>query len=149
MGTPSSRHKIPTGGRMQYLLGGRHRVVQVRVSDAEFEALEAKAVASGVSIPRYVIGAVLDETLTVAERRYWLMEINSLLRTLVGARNRLDALIELGRAAGSIPPEVTTAAKALTRMESRVTEAAANFTRAFEETDRRARREGPAEAELI
>jgi len=62
---------------MQYLLGGRHRVVQVRVSDAEFEALEAKAVASGVSMPRYVIGAVLDETLTVAERRYWLMEINS------------------------------------------------------------------------
>ena len=85
----------------------------------------------------------------MAERRYWLMEINSLLRTLVGARNRLDALIELGRAAGSVPAEVTTAAKALARMESTVTGSAANFTRAFEETDRWARREGPAEAELI
>jgi hypothetical protein len=64
------RRSIPEGGRQERLLGGRHRVVQVRVSEAEYEALEARATATRVSMPRYLVMAVLvDSRMTINERR--------------------------------------------------------------------------------
>lgn len=133
---------IPTGGRLRRIDGGRHRVVQVRVSDAELAVIEARAAGAGVSIAHYVHSAVLaDGRLTVADRLYWMREIWNLQRQLFDLRERLGAVVDrIGPGATDLS-EVYAAAEAVRRMESAVTESAAGYTRALEEADLRSRRE--------
>ena len=138
--TESQRRVIPTGGRQERLPGGRHRVIQVRVSDAEFEELEARATVVRVSIPRYLVKAVLfDGRLTTNEKRMWIAETDRLERLIHSLRCRLDALIELGPVPEELVDEVSEAVGAITRMESSVIASVANCMRALVDVDQRSR----------
>jgi len=138
--TERIRRQIPEGGRQERLPGGRHRVIQVRVSEAEFEALEARAAVVRVSIPRYLVKAVLfDGRLTANERNMWIAETDRLERLMHSLRCRLDALIELGPTPNGLVHEVSEAVGAISRMESSVSESVANCMRALVDVDQRSR----------
>ena len=95
--TQRIRRQIPEGGRQERLPGGRHRVIQVRVSEDEYEALEARAAATKVSMPRYLVMAVLiDSRMTVNERRAWTAETFRLERVMYGLAEQLEELVDLG-----------------------------------------------------
>ena len=73
-------------------------MVQVRVSEAEYEALEARATATRVSMPRYLVMAVLvDSRMTINERRAWTAETFRLERFMHGLADQLEELVQIER----------------------------------------------------
>jgi len=138
--TERIRRQIPEGGRQERLPGGRHRVVQVRVSEAEYEALEARASAVGVSIPRYLVKAVLfDSRMTANERRAWTAETDRLQRAMYKLRDRIDTLIDLGPVPEWLVDDVSEAVGAITVAASSVRDSVANCMRALVDVDQRSR----------
>lgn len=67
---PVGADRTPAGGRQRRVAGGRSRRVEVRLTDAEYETLAARAGAVGVSVPRFLVECGLDTGgLSPGERR--------------------------------------------------------------------------------
>lgn len=81
------------GARRRRVGGGRHRQINIRVTDVEFDAVQRRAGAAQVSIPRLLLESVLGrDGVTSAERRALYASFMAARRTLAGAANNLNQL---------------------------------------------------------
>jgi Mobilization protein NikA len=105
--------------------GGRAHRVTVRLDDAEFTAIAARAAASRLTVASYLAAAGNRDGRggggwSVEQRRVLVAELLTLQRVLRGVATNLNQIAALGNAQRRVPPEVGAAAEAAGRLMTRV-----------------------------
>lgn len=113
-GAPGGADPVPAGGRQRRVVGGRSRRVEVRVTDAEYEVLAARAGVVGVSVPRFLVECGLDTGgLSPGEKRAKFATFMAVRRTLAGAATNLNQLAKWANTEHQWPSEAGPAADAV------------------------------------
>lgn len=100
--------------------------MKVRVSDAEFDALVARAQGAGVSVQRLVVDAALaDGGPTPAERRALWSTLLAARRQVAGLATNVNQLARVANSTGLVPAGTADALGRIAAIDDRLTEAAA------------------------
>ena len=122
------RLAVPAGGRRRRLEGGRRRIVKIRLSDPEFEALAVRAKGAGVSVQRLVVDAALaDGAPTPAERRALWSTLLAARRQVAGLATNVNQLAKVANSTGRVPAGTAAALARIAAIDDRLTEAAAGL----------------------
>lgn len=117
------------GARRRRRFGGRAHRVTVRLDDAEFTAITARAAASRLTVASYLAVAGRQNATgdseggggwSVEQRRALVAELFSVQRVLRGVATNLNQLTALANTQREIPPAVVGAAEAAGRLMARV-----------------------------
>jgi hypothetical protein len=125
---PDRAPALVVGRRRRRRAGGRAHRVTVRLDDAEFAAIAARAAAARVSMPSFLADAGSRDASdagggggwTVEQRRALVTELMSAQRVLRGVATNLNQLTALANAERVLPPAVGPAAEAALRLIDRV-----------------------------
>lgn len=130
-GAGESAAGAAAGTRRRRVDGGRRRQINIRVTDVEFEQLEVRARAAGVSVPRLLVESVLArDGVTPPERRALYASFLAARRTLAGAANNLNQLTRWSHAHEEAHPEIDRATAAVEAAAARVVTAVSAVDRA-------------------
>jgi len=123
------------GGRRQLrAVGGRPHRATVRMTDAEFTALSARATAAGLSLPAWLVAAGLaDRTpgsggglqitgMSAPERRAWAAEFVAARRLLRGVSTNVNQLAAGFNSTGEVGPQLGAVLDATARVTARLGE---------------------------
>ena len=116
------------GRRRRRREGGRTHRVTVRLDDAEFAAIAARAAASRLTVASYLADAGSRDApragggagWTVEQRRALVTELMGAQRLLRGVATNLNQLTALAHTQRQVPPAVGPAAEAALRLMTRV-----------------------------
>ncbi len=114
------------GSRRPRVAGGRTVQVQVMFSVEEYQAVAARAIASGLTVPSYLaVAAVRPETTSVGEARSALTNITGVRRVLAGVASNLNQLTHKLHGTGEVAAALPAVVAAVERISERVDEAIA------------------------
>lgn len=107
--------------RRAKLPGGRTRQINVRVSTEEWLGLQARAVESGMSVPRLLVDAALRDarpapTVSPAEAS----ELFAIRRLLAGVANNVNQVAKVTNATGETPAQTEDVFRAVARLVARL-----------------------------
>ena len=123
-----SSHPVPSAARgsarRHRVEGGRHCVVRVRFTDAEFAAVEARAAESRVTVQRYLAGCALSRrphlTATAAPSALT-AELTALRRLTANLANNINQIARRLNSGGapdaSIDPALAAVRRAMDRLD--------------------------------
>jgi hypothetical protein len=109
--------------RLRRTASGRHRVITVRVTDTEYDAITARAAVLGISRQRLMVEAATAPRpaggplygVPASERNALTIELLGVRRLIAGLANNLNQLARAANATGAVPAELPPAAAATTR----------------------------------
>ncbi len=101
--------------RQPRVLGGRARVVKVRLTEQEDMVLSARADAAGVSRQRFLVDAALARGHTAPERRALYGVLTSARTSVMRGMTNLNQLARVANATGQVPHDLGGLAAALER----------------------------------
>lgn len=114
--------QVPAGSRgsarRHRVEGGRRREVRLRYTDAEYDALAARAAAAGVSVQRFLTEAGFAAGRPVGSSLA--AELAALRRLTAAIGNNLNQIARALNATGRPDPGVTAAAGAVVRLVARI-----------------------------
>ena len=121
------RGPLLVGRRRRRREGGRAHRVTVRLDDAEFTAIAARAAASRLTVASYLAAAGNRDATggtgggwSVEQRHALVAELFTVQRVLRGVATNLNQLTALANTQREIPPAVTATAEAASRLMARV-----------------------------
>ncbi|MFH8350215.1 hypothetical protein [Streptomyces sp. NPDC018045] len=98
------RRSAPPGGRNKREAGGRRHVTKVLMNDAEFQMVQGRAVALGISVPRALIEAAIGvPPLTKSERAALNTELTGLKHLLGNLTNNVNQIAAALNSDVSVP----------------------------------------------
>jgi hypothetical protein len=109
--------------RLRRTDGGRRRVITVRVTDAEYDAITARAAVLGISRQRLMVEAATAPRpaggplygVPASERNALTIELLGVRRLVAGLANNINQIARVANATGAVPAELPPAATATTR----------------------------------
>lgn len=114
------------GSRRPRVAGGRPVQVQVMFSVEEYQAVAARAIASGLTVPSYLaVAAVRPEGTSVGEARSALTNITGVRRVLAGVASNLNQLTHKLHGTGEVDAALPAVVAAVERISERVDQAIA------------------------
>ncbi|MDJ0344242.1 hypothetical protein QMK19_28965 [Streptomyces sp. H10-C2] len=105
MSEPKPRRAgAPSGGRLTRVVGGRRHVTKVLMTDDEWVAVQARAIAMGVSVPRALIEAATGTPpQTRTERVALYQELMGLRRLVANVTNNVNQIAKTLNAGVDVP----------------------------------------------
>jgi hypothetical protein len=115
---PAASRRVARRHRVE---GGRQRVVKFRFTDAEYEAIGARAAEAGVSVPRLVIASALTRRpATPAAPSALAAELAGLRRLVANLANNINQIARKLNAGGWPDASIAPAADAVQRTMGRL-----------------------------
>lgn len=108
--------------------GGRQKQIKVLVNEDEREQLAARAAATNLSLPSYLVLAGMQSpasgasgpSMSLPQVRAWVAELYAIKRILRGSSTNLNQLARAANASGEPQPEAQHHAERIARMEQRL-----------------------------
>lgn len=114
--------------RRARVTGGRQVQVQVKFSEAEYQAVVARAVGAGLTVPSYLaLAGVRPDGVDSASAKAALINARGARRVLAGVANNLNQLTAKLHATGEVDPSLPPVVAAVERVMARVDEAIADI----------------------
>ncbi|MBT2235779.1 hypothetical protein [Nonomuraea sp. NEAU-A123] len=115
---------VEVAERRRRVLGGRHNVVKVKLTDDELTLVKSSAAEAGLTVPHLLAEAVLGwiaarGQLPAGERRAVLIELQAIRRLLAVYTDGLDQLAAAGTTRGS-PRDLDAAVQAVLALAERL-----------------------------
>lgn len=119
MAVMSRRRRVP---------GGRQVAVQVKFSVAEHDAVVARAMVAGLTVPSYLaLSGLVPEGVAAGDAKAALVNARGARRVLAGVANNLNQLTAKLHGTGEVDPSLPAVVAAVERVMARVDETIADI----------------------
>lgn len=118
-----------TRARRTRILGGRQVQVNVKLTEAEYQAVVVRAVAAGVTVPSYLaLTALRPEGVASGDAKGALINARATRRVLSGVANNLNQLTAKLHATGEVDAALPAVLAAVERVMERVDDSIAEVS---------------------
>ena len=107
-------------------MGGRQVQVNVKLTEAEYQSVAARAIAAGLTVPSYLaLSGLRPEGVAAGDAKAALINARGARRVLAGVANNLNQLTAKLHGTGEVDPALPAVVAAVERVMARVDDAIA------------------------
>lgn len=115
-----------TRARRTRIMGGRQVQVNVKLTEAEYQSVVARAIAAGLTVPSYLaLSGLRPEGVAAGDAKAALINARGARRVLAGVANNLNQLTAKLHGTGEVDPALPAVVAAVERVIARVDDAIA------------------------